>query len=728
VWSEGEHVTVLEYTVYGIRRGWRVTWTFAFAGAFAAAVVAGLFSDVAGGGVRKIAAICLFGLWAAAFGVKVHRRLTAVQRSAATGWRADLELGLLLVVATHALVQISGGLSSPVYPLVFVLVAFVVVYTPQWVGFTLVAATIGLELGFVALNGTSTSIATAVIHAVFIVLFSLVNVVFTRTEVSRTRRHAAEHLERARLAIADDARAFRLTVATSGTRPASARGEEEERLSRCTVGEVRRSMYHHVDLLKRTMGLNTCVLLWLDGSGETLRILECVSSVAERVASRKIDRGEGVVGAILQSRAPVALKGMKAGSPSLPYYESAVPATDFLGVPVMERGVVRGVLCADRTDDRPFGAVERENLFAAVESILQIVSNERIFAQLERAKSEQTKLLSASESLTKALTLDDVVEAALDAASRLAPFDIAAVALVTERARLVVKAVRGETSEPLVGVDVADSTGLAGSVLKNRHYLPYRGEFDPGQQVVFTKKVQKAFGRMRSALVLPLTAGDEALGTLVLASEAPGAYPEDVRTMLQVMINQLGTALQNARMVRRLEELATTDGLTGLPNHRVFQEELDRQLAHSNRFSTETSIILCDVDKFKNVNDTFGHPVGDVVLKGLGETLRRNVVRDTDTPARYGGEEFIVICSGTGTEGANKLAERIRRDLEGQTFRTEKGELRCTISMGIATYPGHARTKEELVRRADIALYAAKEGGRNQVRVWDKEMLQKGAS
>jgi len=143
------------------------------------------------------------------------------------------------------------------------------------------------------------------------------------------------------------------------------------------------------------------------------------------------------------------------------------------------------------------------------------------------------------------------------------------------------------------------------------------------------------------------------------------------------------------------------------------------------RFNTEVSIVMCDVDKFKNVNDTYGHQVGDNVLRGLGETLRRNVVRDTDTPARYGGEEFIIICSGTATDGAYKLAERIRRDLEGQKFQTEKGELRCTISMGIATYPSHARTKDELVERADTALYAAKEGGRNQVRIWEKEMKQK---
>jgi diguanylate cyclase (GGDEF)-like protein len=113
------------------------------------------------------------------------------------------------------------------------------------------------------------------------------------------------------------------------------------------------------------------------------------------------------------------------------------------------------------------------------------------------------------------------------------------------------------------------------------------------------------------------------------------------------------------------------------------------------------------------------------VLRGVAETLRRNVVRDTDLPARYGGEEFAIVCAGTDTDGAIKLAERIRRDLEGQTYRSDKGEFGVTISIGIATFPYHAREKAVLVERADLALYTAKEGGRNQVRVWCKELKQK---
>ncbi len=712
-------LSTLEHTIYGIRRGWRITGTFLFSGAFAAAVVAGLFADMSRSSL-KIPAIFAIGLWALVFGLKVHRYLrSGKSKTHAITGREELEIGMLLVVAVHAFLQVAGGFGSPLQPLVFVLVAFLVVYTQQWVGFTLVALTIGLEMSLAAVGASNADLIRGLLNAVFVACFALINLVFTRTEISRMRRAARRQIENTRSDMDDDARDFRLTSAASDRRKTGNRAKEEARLSHCTVGEVRRSMYHHVDLLKRTMGLHTCLLMWIEGNGDTLRRLECVTDATD-ISSRKVDRGEGVIGAVLRNRAPVCLKGLRPGYPGIPYYESESSVTDFLGVPIIEGESLRGVLCADRNDNRPFGDVEKENLNAAVESILQIISNERIFSQLRRAKFEQGKLLDASESLTRALAQDEVIDAALQAAGRIANYDIAAITTLDEKGRQVVAKAIGEDTIALEGEVIGDNGSLASSVQKNRHYLPYKGVFDPKQQVIFSKKTQKVFGRMRSVLVLPLIAGEEMLGTLTLATAAPTAYTDNIRTTIQVMINQLGTALQNAMMVKHLEEMATTDGLTSLPNRRIFQEELNRQTAQSTRFNTETSVILCDVDKFKNVNDTFGHPVGDQVLKAFGDILRRNVVRDTDLPARYGGEEFTVICAGTGTSGAVKLAEKIRRDLEGQVFHTDKGDLRCTTSMGVATLPIHARSQDDLLKRADAALYAAKEGGRNQVRVWEK--------
>ncbi|MBW2459833.1 MAG: GGDEF domain-containing protein, partial [Deltaproteobacteria bacterium] len=337
-------------------------------------------------------------------------------------------------------------------------------------------------------------------------------------------------------------------------------------------------------------------------------------------------------------------------------------------------------------------------------------------------KSEQGKLLAASDALAHVISEDDVVGAALKAAGQIADYDFAAVALATRNGQLVIRQAVGESADEFDGLVVERGAGLAESALKNRHFLPYRGDFDPKQQMIFDRRAERPFAKMKSALVLPLIASDRPLGVLALTSRAAKAYGEEVRTTLQVMTNQLGTALANARMVKRLEELATTDGLTGLANHRVFQEELDKKFASASRFRKELSVILCDLDKFKDVNDTYGHPVGDQVIRGLAESLRRNVVRDTDLPARYGGEEFVIICEGTSTDGATKLGERIRKDLEAQTFASDKGELKVTISMGVATFPHHAHSRQDLIERADVALYAAKDGGRNQVRVWSKEM------
>ncbi len=427
-------MSTLEYAVNSIRAGWQVSRTFIFTGAFAAAFVVGVFKDFHLNPAKRVLPLVLFVMWAVVFGIHAHRRFLSngAIRLNALG-RVDLELGLLLVVATHAIVQMAGGLASPLYPLVFVLIAFLVVYTSQWIGFALVAAAIVIEFGLVFFGTARTELYEVIFHAIFIIFFALINLVFTRTEVARMRRRTTRQIEEAKAAIASDARDFRLTVPARRQAGALTREEEQARLSRSSVSEVRRSMYHHVDLLKQTMGLHTCVVLWLDVRSESLRILECVSD-ADKITTRSIVSGEGVLGAIIESNKSLRLKGLRPGYPGLPYYEDKVPVTDFLGVPIIDGGCIRGVLCADRSDERTFTEVEMKTLNASVESLLRIISNERIFTQLEKTKSEQSKLLAASEQLGRALTEKDVVAAALDAAGQIASFDFAAIALANKKA------------------------------------------------------------------------------------------------------------------------------------------------------------------------------------------------------------------------------------------------------------------------------------------------------
>jgi diguanylate cyclase (GGDEF)-like protein len=177
---------------------------------------------------------------------------------------------------------------------------------------------------------------------------------------------------------------------------------------------------------------------------------------------------------------------------------------------------------------------------------------------------------------------------------------------------------------------------------------------------------------------------------------------------------QAAEALVRTRLYERAERLATTDGLTGVLNRRTFNAQLQGRLREALRYNRPLSLLLLDVDHFKRVNDTYGHPAGDVVLRGIA-ALAQNQARETDIVARYGGEEMAVILPETDAQGAHAIAERIRKAAAAGTHATEQGNIQVTVSIGLATWPGPGDSAEQLLEAADRALYRAKEGGRNRV-------------
>jgi diguanylate cyclase (GGDEF)-like protein len=166
---------------------------------------------------------------------------------------------------------------------------------------------------------------------------------------------------------------------------------------------------------------------------------------------------------------------------------------------------------------------------------------------------------------------------------------------------------------------------------------------------------------------------------------------------------------------RRMFEAALRDGLTAAYNNRYFAERLDKELAFAQRHKAALSLIMLDVDHFKSVNDTFGHPAGDAVLISLAK-LALDTLRKEDVFARYGGEEFAVICRGVDVKSATIVAERLRELVEARRFAHEGREVRVTVSVGVAGYPETpVDTPAALIAAADDALYEAKLGGRNRV-------------
>ncbi len=183
-----------------------------------------------------------------------------------------------------------------------------------------------------------------------------------------------------------------------------------------------------------------------------------------------------------------------------------------------------------------------------------------------------------------------------------------------------------------------------------------------------------------------------------------------------------------SEMNEKLLKISLTDGLTGLDNRRHLEERLDEAFEHARRLAEPFSIVMCDLDKFKSVNDTYGHQAGDAVLKQLAEILKREA-REIDRVGRYGGEEFMLLLPGTVLDSAVTFAERVRKEVEGHTFTFEGGSLRRTASFGVSAVP-HPRIRdcEALVRAADDALYVAKETGRNRAIRFDSEEFNRHTS
>lgn len=169
-----------------------------------------------------------------------------------------------------------------------------------------------------------------------------------------------------------------------------------------------------------------------------------------------------------------------------------------------------------------------------------------------------------------------------------------------------------------------------------------------------------------------------------------------------------------------LREQALHDPLTQLHNRRFLDEAIDQEFHHAERVSESLSIILLDIDHFKVINDKFGHAAGDACLVALANILRRNL-RKADISCRYGGEEFLLVLPATNVEGAKIFAEKLRLLIQNEVFGVEQKEIKFTISVGIAAYPIHGTTRDEIINRADDALYRSKRRGRNCVTVWSQE-------
>ena len=329
----------------------------------------------------------------------------------------------------------------------------------------------------------------------------------------------------------------------------------------------------------------------------------------------------------------------------------------------------------------------------------------RRYAEMRTAAHRLERLNRLTSALTSGADLGTVVEPFAAEMQGLFDFDRLACGFVNEGGDYVELVTHpADTSWGMGGVVPLVGSGLGHAILEGKPVL----QKDILHSHRFIEDMKLLEDGIRSYVVLPLVSRGKALGVVALGSNQAEAFEAETLVRLQPLISHLAVAFDNVHLMQRMRELSITDEVTPLFNHRFFHQMLEREIKFSDRYKSQVSIAFIDLDRFKPINDTYGHLRGSHALREVGFLLR-TAVRETDYPARYGGDEFVIILPQTDGATANLLGEKFRELIEGHTFLQEEG-INASIgaSVGIATYPDDASSKPELIRVADKRMYEDK--------------------
>ena len=392
-------------------------------------------------------------------------------------------------------------------------------------------------------------------------------------------------------------------------------------------------------------------------------------------------------------------------------------------VPLILHDQPVGAMVIHSPKERSFdeGHVELLALLASAAGIA--IENARLFAEEQRKSRQLTLINNVSSHAITTLDPDEMLARIAAEVENHLPYDHIGIAILDYSAKdLVVRAEAG-TRRDATGRRIQLGEGLVGQVARS------------GQMAtiyeVNSSTPRTVLPGSTASLALPITYGEQFLGVLYVESTDPCQFPDHDVLLLRTLADLFAGALHNALTFQRAQEQAITDGLTGVKTHRFLMEALSSEWKRSTRANRPFALVLMDLDRFKFVNDFYGHLEGDVVLQRVGHILEQNC-RRSDVVARYGGDEFVILMPETGVEQARQLAGKLRGWIAADPLLRDKN---ITASFGIAAFPIHGSTPQELIQVADSSMYISKHQGGNSVssaeqgdpndrKRWKKDVLE----
>lgn len=411
---------------------------------------------------------------------------------------------------------------------------------------------------------------------------------------------------------------------------------------------------------------------------------------------------DGLTGAAVSQGQLVYAPDVK-GDPR--YICSAESTRSELAVPLIIRDEAVGVLDfqSDKVDHFDEELIELLTLFSTQASLA--LQNARLYS-LERQRARQLQAINTiAQQSTAIMDLEDLLARACSVIQQ--AFQVSHVCLcLREEQELVMRAHYGTMTPcfPSYGRFPASEQPWAEVIATNGTIIEKDLDAAPGSF--------RLFKECASRMSIPLISFGQTHGVLSLHSSERNAFRQGDLQSLEAVADICASSIQNAHYLQRVKQLAYVDGLTGIFNRRYFEVRIVEEIERARRYGTGMAVIMADIDEFKRLNDDFGHLVGDEVLRQTSSLFQQQL-RKTDVICRYGGEEFAILLSQANEQQAVAIAEKLRRLIVEWMFPGVPRKV--TVSAGIAAFPAHGKTRDEIVRAADRALYDAKQAGRNRV-------------
>lgn len=383
-----------------------------------------------------------------------------------------------------------------------------------------------------------------------------------------------------------------------------------------------------------------------------------------------------------------------------------------LGTVLRDQDAVVGVIGLAGARAGAFSENDAPRLSALAPVVALAAVNMERRARLAR-NVEELRLLHRINSRVETVSdADQLYQAVVDMAGEIIAYENCTLfVLDPAQKKLVPKVTRGRVVNLIDHIPFEHGNGVSGWVAQRRKQI-FIADLSKEKGLL---NVELLPPQVRSFISVPMLARERVIGVINVSHSEANAFRQEDMRLLCVLAGEAALATERLEARHKLEQMAITDGLTRLYNHRYFQLRLKEEIARAQRYGLPVGLLMIDIDHFKRVNDLHGHSAGSAVLTAIAELMRQKV-RESEIVARYGGEEFSVILPLTAAREAAVAAKRLREAVATHRFEiAEDVFLRLTISVGVAAYPEHGKTPEELVSQADAALYAAKEAGRNRV-------------